>query len=333
MKDIAAAVGVARSTVSMALRNHPGIPQETRLKVREAADRLGYRVNPLVSTLMANLKMTRSSGKAAPLAVIHSHEKNSAVRNDPRYKELINGIKARANFLGYNIEEFWSSGVSDARVSQILSARGITGIIIPPVLQVGRRFELDWKEFAAVTIGYSMDLPEMHRACTHQFHVTTLAMRHLSDLGYQRIGLALWLATDLRVDHNYKAGFLLAQSDVPANRKVPILWMKQIERAPFMKWLLKHRPDAVLCCHAEIKDWLEDEGFRTPEDIGFVHLDALHDNKLFSGVDQRRRLVGQNAVDLLIGMLHRNERGAPDHTKTLMIEGEWIAGKTVKSMH
>ena len=46
MKDVAALVGVHQTTVSLALRDHPGIPVATREKIREAAARIGYRPDP-----------------------------------------------------------------------------------------------------------------------------------------------------------------------------------------------------------------------------------------------------------------------------------------------
>lgn len=36
------------------------------------------------------------------------------------------------------------------------------------------------------------------------------------------------------------------------------------------------------------------------------------------------------AVDLVTAHLSRNERGLPDFSKNLRIEGEWIQGETVR---
>jgi LacI family transcriptional regulator len=37
----------------------------------------------------------------------------------------------------------------------------------------------------------------------------------------------------------------------------------------------------------------------------------------------RDALVAASAVDLVVAQLHRNERGAPAHPTTLLLEGEW----------
>ncbi|MGI5420461.1 LacI family DNA-binding transcriptional regulator [Actinomadura luteofluorescens] len=58
--DVARAAGVSQSTVSRALRGHPGIPPETARRVREAAARLRY-----VPSERARDLVTRSSRRVA----------------------------------------------------------------------------------------------------------------------------------------------------------------------------------------------------------------------------------------------------------------------------
>src|ERR1044071_9901410 len=53
LQEIAEEGHVSRATVSLALRNHPSIPSETRGRIQAVANRLGYRPNPLISTLMS----------------------------------------------------------------------------------------------------------------------------------------------------------------------------------------------------------------------------------------------------------------------------------------
>jgi LacI family transcriptional regulator len=59
MSDLAAAAGVSKMTVSLALRGHQKISPATRKRIQELAEKMGYRPNPLVQTLMANLRSTR----------------------------------------------------------------------------------------------------------------------------------------------------------------------------------------------------------------------------------------------------------------------------------
>ena len=64
MKHVAAAAGVSVMTVSLALRRVPSIPAETRERVLAVAEKLGYRRNPLVAALMADLRGRRRPAAA-----------------------------------------------------------------------------------------------------------------------------------------------------------------------------------------------------------------------------------------------------------------------------
>lgn len=59
VRDVAAQVGVSHTTVSLALRGDPRIPPGTRKRVRLAANRLGYRRDAMLSTLMTHLRSMR----------------------------------------------------------------------------------------------------------------------------------------------------------------------------------------------------------------------------------------------------------------------------------
>jgi LacI family transcriptional regulator len=61
LQAVARALGVSRSTVSLALRDDPRISDATRRRVRRAAEDLGYTANPLIATLMSTLR--RGVGK------------------------------------------------------------------------------------------------------------------------------------------------------------------------------------------------------------------------------------------------------------------------------
>jgi DNA-binding LacI/PurR family transcriptional regulator len=51
LEDVASAIGMSPSSVSLALSDRPGPSEETRRRVREAADRLGYRPDRTASLL------------------------------------------------------------------------------------------------------------------------------------------------------------------------------------------------------------------------------------------------------------------------------------------
>ena len=49
-----------------------------------------------------------------------------------------------------------------------------------------------------------------------------------------------------------------------------------------------------------------------------------------SGVYQNGRMIGALAVDTLISLVERHERGLPEQATTLMVEGQWNEGGTLR---
>lgn len=58
IEDVARAAGVSTATVSRALRGLPNVTESTRLRVREAADRLGYVPSPSAASLVTGRTRT-----------------------------------------------------------------------------------------------------------------------------------------------------------------------------------------------------------------------------------------------------------------------------------
>jgi LacI family transcriptional regulator len=88
-RDVALAAGVAQSTVSRALNEHPSVRPDTRARVREAADRLGYIPNAAARSLI------RSRTNLVGLLVSNVM--------DAYVPELIDAVTASAFERGYTI--------------------------------------------------------------------------------------------------------------------------------------------------------------------------------------------------------------------------------------
>ncbi|MDR1281553.1 MAG: hypothetical protein LBK99_12110 [Opitutaceae bacterium] len=69
-------------------------------------------------------------------------------------------------------------------------------------------------------------------------------------------------------------------------------------------------------------------GVRVPEDAGFASLNVGEADDTTSGIHQNDHLIGRKAIDLLVDMVHRNERGIPATPIRTLVEGVWHPGKT-----
>src|ERR1700683_1076213 len=107
MSDIAFKAGVSKNTVSLALRNDPQIPETTRHRIQLLAQTMGYKKNPTVTHLMAQLRMSRAPAFQASLALLNANQDVAAFTRHPTIPVYVSGCRRRAEELGYSLDEFW----------------------------------------------------------------------------------------------------------------------------------------------------------------------------------------------------------------------------------
>jgi DNA-binding LacI/PurR family transcriptional regulator len=335
LRDIAAEAKVDRATVSRALRNHPGIPPETRHRIQEIARRLNYRVNPLVSTVMSHARTVGKETYVGTLAYLTAWPTRSGWHDVATDRRYFAGASARAGQSGYRLEEFWlkEPRMTARRMCEVLEARGITGLILAPLPFPPARghLSLDLSRFAAVTLGYSVWRPNLDRVVSHHGNNVVRAVHELRRLGYRRIGLALREGLDEREDRNIVVSFRFAQQAMAAANRLPVMLIGAHGKRDFARWVQFHRPDAVISFGGPAWQWLRDLGLAIPAGVAYVELDLPDTSGACAGIDQHPEALAATVVDLLVAQLHRNELGVPALPKLMLIEGTWIPGATVRA--
>jgi LacI family transcriptional regulator len=76
---------------------------------------------------------------------------------------------------------------------------------------------------------------------------------------------------------------------------------------------------------------LKRAGFRVPEEIGVAFHSLDEKSPDLSGMKKNSFQIGTMAVDLLVDMLHRGERGLPERPSLHMVEGSWSEGSTLRA--
>jgi LacI family transcriptional regulator len=332
LAEIARRAGVSVMTVSRALRKQSNISPETQKKIQAIADELGYRPNPLVSALMTYRRAAKPVESHLSLGFITNFPTRDGWKVSKLYESFYQGVAESADRHGYGVEVFWlrEPGMTSDRLTQILLTRSIHGLVIAPLPVAHGELELGWENFCAVTLGYSLTKPLLHRAVNHQFRSMRSAMRELRALGYQRLGLALPASLNERVDRQWVASFLVEQRDLDHSVPLFVPDDAQWNFESFRKWFAAQEPDAVIGHEEIVLEWLKKMGVRVPDDVGFVHLNCADQSGAFAGIYQNGPAIGAVAVDFLIGMIHRNERGLPALPHSLLVEGTWVSGKTVR---
>jgi LacI family transcriptional regulator len=333
LQDIADKAGVSRATVSLALRNHSSISSATRVRIQKLAQELGYQPNPLVSALMSYQRTTRvQRATHLTLALIVNFSRQSDWR---RYlsDDLISAAAAQAARHGYGLEEFWLGDLkmNPQRLSEILYQRNIPGVIVAPLPAAHGHLNMEWSHFSAVAVGYSLVRPQLHRVTTDRFQAMRLAIRRLRRMGYTRIGLAMHVNQDARVNHQWGAAFVWEQQQLAAAERTSALLVEESDwnEKKFAKWFEKNRPEAILGYDPAIIDWLKKLGRKVPEHVGFVHLWNPDRSGKFAGIYHDPPAIGAAGVDFLVSMIHRNERGVPKAAQTLLLDATWQEGATL----
>jgi LacI family transcriptional regulator len=337
MQDVARACGVSKNSVSLALRHSPQIPERTRRRIEKAAARLGYRKNAVVSELMARLHAGGSRRFQCTLALINANRDPEAFSTHPTIPVYVEGCQRRAAELGYELDPFWlhEPGISASRWSQIFRARGIPGAILVGLMEENRlpeSFRPLTQEFPMVVTGVRTRDPSLSFACVDHHMVALRAMEKVTELGYQRPGLVLDARIDALVEHRFSAGYVTGQQTLPAkNRLRPFLSVEQArnQRSLFNRWLETQKPDVIFTLYREVKAWVEASGWRVPDDVLLVQYEWRKNCADWPGMDQHNDLAGQAAVDLLVGMIHRAERGPPPFPLATLIGPTWREGSKI----
>ncbi|QYY37450.1 LacI family DNA-binding transcriptional regulator [Ruficoccus sp. ZRK36] len=330
--SIAKKLGLTQSTVSRALRNDSSIPPDTRAEVQRVAQELNYSPDPYLSGLASYRKRTKAARFHANLAWISNDSDGRTWRSLSIFEEYHAGASERAAELGYTLEDFAlrSEGMSHTRMERILHARGIDGLLLAPQPNPNTILDFSFEQFSAIAFGYTLVKPQLHVVTMHHARSMKIAFSKLIEMGYQRPGMAVREESDARVDHSWSNTFnSLQRQHFGSRERIPTLISKNFTDEIFLKWFQKHRPDVVISINIEPYGWLQEAGVRVPQETGFAMISVQDNGELLSGIHENPKIIGAKAVDFLIEMINRRERGVPDVPVFHLIDGRWVDGQTV----
>lgn len=345
MADVGRRAGVHQTTVSLALRNHPSLPESTRKRLRRLAAEMGYEADPTLRALTA-YRRGRSPQTETQLAYVTYWHTAEGWRKVPAHLQFFNGARRRAAQLGYGLAHFWLGApeLAGGGLNGVLQQRGIQGIVLashssthdtPP--------QFDWSELSAVKIDYFPKQALLHNVTNDQRAIVRLAVRKARQAGYRRIGLVMPSWWDGFVDGAWTAGYLIEQHNQPAADRVPMLRFEPLTDQPHRRgdmlsiapdtltdWLATHRVEAVISWGPFVRPVLDRLGIRVPQDLAFADIfRAADDDGATAGVQQNCERVGEIAVELLDGRLKQRLFGPPEVPIMTVVEGTWFDGASL----
>jgi DNA-binding LacI/PurR family transcriptional regulator len=322
----------------MSLANHPRVSQATRERIQALARQLGYQPNPYLVTLMRMRRHGKQTQERPVLALVCGQSTPQGWRDHPAptLRQMREGALERAAMRGYRAQEFWlhRDGMSNERFSEMLYARGIQGMLLGPLGESGQPPTLHWPHFAAVSLSVPQPSVTITTVCNDHYAAALRAVRECHQLGYRRPGLVLRHTHRHRFQGRWEAGYLMAGEMLPEVKLAAPFYLKAItDEAALFRWIRRARPDVIITSASDLlPPILARGGWRVPDDLGLALLASPAPDDALSGIFQNGKMIGALAIDTLISLVERYERGLPQQATTLMVEGNWNPGRTVRAL-
>ena len=321
-RDLAGAAGVCPATISLALRNHPSIPEETRARIRALAAELGYQPNPRVAELMGQIRRNRSANHLTEsVALYWSDADEDTVQGYAHLVGMEEAVRKHLRSQGYDLVCCYHdhSSRSPARIERMLQARGIRGVLLAPLIRLPHRhLKWKWDALSVVILGSGLWRPEFNRVRFNHFEEMGILLHHLHHRGLRRIGLVTDRVVDNRSQRAVSGGFLARIS--PALRGInPLFESDGKDRPSFLAWLKHFAPECLIIHSSQVPGWLR--GVRNIPPLAFASTNLLAEGHPCTGIYQDYALLGKMGAEQLMGQLLLNRMGIPDAPANMHIMG------------
>ena len=335
------------TTVSLALRNSPAIPEETRVRIQKIAEKMGYVPDPMLQALVAYRNKHTSKRQTQTLAYVTNWPTKWGWQSVTSHKKFYEGARCTAAQLGYQLEHFWlgEPGMSQRWLSHMLYHRGIKGVLLAAHEADCEPMDaMEWARFSAIKLGNYPAEPSLHRVTIDAAGIVRTVLRQIFAAGYQRIGFIVPSGWDDFVARDLAAAFWVEQQRLLEEQRVPILYLPKnphgeyaeegredssVSDSFFQAWYHHHRPDVIVSSGPFAQTPLAKMGVSVPREVAFVDFSLEDATSGFSGVRLNCERVGEVAAEILTGHIAQNLCGTPVVPTATLVEGTWMNGATL----
>lgn len=321
LKDVATAVGISQSAVSMALSDHPRISESTKGAVRAAAARLGYVPNSAGRALRA--------GRSTSIAVVVPNT-GQHVFGHPYFMHLLVGVTAEANardaalMVSTNPDE--THGV--AAYERVLRSQAASGAIVASAAigdpNVSRMVDA---ALPVVLVGRFTHLPHAASVGIDETAAAAAITRHLvEDHDLTRIAhISGPLNHQTALDRYEGFRGALADSGRPCTHTLAVGDFSEESGRAAARQVLDSMSDvqAVFAANDEMAYGamleLRARGLRVPEDVALAGYDDFGVSRLttpgITTVHVPAEAIGRKAAEILFDLV---EGTAPEPVHTVL---------------
>jgi len=298
IRDIAQHAGVTIGTVSRALKNQAGIADETRRRIRDVAESLGYDFDKL-------------RNKPIRRIVFLLHRQHNSLASSPFFSPVLHGVEEACREAGV-VLSFFSAGPAEPIVQQLRrhdpDALILAGFFEPEVLSVLQETGMP---IALIDL-WAKDLPSVNPDNVQGGYIAT---RHLLERGRRRIAFLSGSLAHYSIRQRafgYRKALFEAQVLADPSLEViapPGLDFEQGVATAMRELLaLDAPPDAVFAYNdgaaLEAMRICQEAGLRIPQDIAFVGFDdiaaAAHASPPLTTLQIDKEALGHAGVSLLL---------------------------------
>lgn len=330
MKDIARACGVSVATVSKALNGQPDIGEETRTRVCEAAQKMGYMTNSAARALKTN--------RTYHIGVLFVDERQSGLAHE-YFSTMLESFKAEAEAHGYDIT-FINHNVGGKPTSYLQHCRyrGVDGVVIACVDFTDPRVrELAESDLPLVTVDHVFN----NRLAVVSDNVQGMEtlVRYAYGKGHRKIAFLHGEKTS--VTQNRLVGFFRACEEL--GLEIPEEYVREsafhnpdrCAQDTLALMNLSERPTCILFpddySYVGGMNALRQMGIRVPEDVSVMGYDGIHLARVIGLTTywQDNREIGRIAAERLISLIEHPKTTLVDR---IMVSGRLLEGTTVKEL-
>lgn len=327
MKAVAEQAGVSIMTVSRVFRNEPCVRPEQRDRIRTIAKNLGYEPDIWLGRYLSLAKQKKTHETGSVLALLHCV---TGCEKAPLAEQLpLAVLTEKAHRANFKVEVFTveDSEASVAQTRRILWARGIRAVLLASHPRHHAIRSFDFSPFVVVSIGCGLNGPGLNVVGTDILAGFRKLLSSYRDMNFRRPGLAISHRMDLQVDHGFSSALLGFQGEIPSRDRVTPFWLEDAnptaQKDQFLQWLQKHRPDLVVGPADLLTEWMN--SCKVPADCRPLIISADRSASINKGpgIDHRRDLVCQFAIDLVTMGLVSNQTGIPQNPFRMLVAAEF----------
>ncbi|RFB17187.1 LacI family transcriptional regulator [Bacillus sp. HNG] len=272
IKDVAKEANVSPSTVSRVIADNPRISEETKIRVREAMEKLGYHPNFTARSLA--VKSTATIGVVMPFSASH-------VLQDPFFPEVIRGISVQAREHKYGM--YLSTAGTEEEIFEevvgMVQGRRVDGLILLYSRTDDRVINYLQKiDFPFTVIGRPvLGAERIIHVDNDNIYITKVVTEYLIGLGHTKIafigfdGDFVFMLDRLE---GYKQA--LSESGIPFNEDYIVHKRSLSKGKEAIKSFLRsvESPTALVCTDdfiaIELMSHFEEMNIRVPEDVSIT---------------------------------------------------------------